>query len=153
MRATQKTLHTLYSFVEVFWIICQNSYAATRFRCFANRTVPCTVWGAGNSQMYQTAGLGHVHHFMVHQRERPKISSVHVHAELCLLPLQNGLNGVRTSAALDSKSPTAELFVRRAVPSNHKYKPNLTRQPPPSHTFLQRHRRPPRRSQTLRLSA
>lgn len=33
----------------------------------------------------------------------------------CFLYHQNGLNGVRTSAALDSKLPTTELFVKRIL--------------------------------------
>lgn len=37
---------------------------------------------------------------------------VSICTKLCFLYHQNGLNGVRTSAALDSKLPTTELFVK-----------------------------------------
>lgn len=35
--------------------------------------------------------------------------------KLCFLYHQNGLNGVRTSAALDSKLPTTELIVKHIL--------------------------------------
>lgn len=85
---------------------------------FEIRTVPSG--SAHNGQLSWTLELGRaLAQYRLRSVNAPfKLSSFTL-SSVSRLPLQNGLNGVRTSAALDSESPTRSTFESRVHSESH----------------------------------